>query len=253
MKRFSCFLVISLLLFLPFEGYLQEDNSRDTIPENVLLEKQWSLGALIHTNGWGLRFRKGFNKSIIRQNLWEVEFSTYKSTKEVRTINPIYPDSRSFYYGKLNYVWFLRGGIGQQRVLNQKPYWGGIQLSWIYYGGITLGVTKPVYLFIIKESGGFLSNLVEEPYDPEKHEIYDIYGRGSFLSGFSKLGFYPGAMIKTGLDFEFGTKNQQINALEVGAQFDYSPIPVPVMAYNPKQSYFLSLYLSVMFGKRYNK
>jgi hypothetical protein len=25
------------------------------------------------------------------------------------------------------------------------------------------------------------------------------------------------------------------------------------MAYNPKQSFFLTLYVSVMFGKRYNK
>jgi hypothetical protein len=211
------------------------------------------MGGIIHTNGWGLRVRKGYNKTILRQNMWEIEFSTYKSSKEERVVNQIYPDSRSFYYGKLNYVWFLRGGIGQQRVLNRKPYWGGVQLSWIYYAGISLAVTKPVYLFIIHEHNGLPSDLVEEQYDPEKHEIYDIYGRGSFLAGFYKLSLHPGVQVKTGLEFEFGTKNNLINALEAGGQFDFSPIPVPIMAYNPKQSYFLTLYLSVMFGKRYNK
>ncbi|MEI6436516.1 MAG: hypothetical protein WCP32_16940 [Bacteroidota bacterium] len=225
----------------------------DTLPENLLLEKQWSVGALLHTNGWGLKFRKGYNAAALRQNLWEVEFSTYKSSKEFRSINPFYPDSRSFFYGKLNYVWFFRGGVGQQRVLNRKPYWGGVQLSWIYYGGFSLAVTKPVYLYIIYKVDGFPDEFREEQYDPDKHSLYDIFGRGSFLAGLSKLGLHPGAYIKTGLDFEFGVRNSQISALEVGGQFDYSPIPVPIMAFNPSQSFFLTLYVSVMFGKRYNK
>jgi hypothetical protein len=253
MKFFPHLLLILLTALTGLPAMAQEGQKPDTIPENVLLEKQWSAGALLHTNGWGLKLRKGYNKTILLQNLWEIEFTTYKSSKEERVVNQLYPDSRSFFYGKLNYVWFLRGGVGQQRVLNRKPYWGGVQLSWIYYAGVSVAVTKPVYLFIIRKNNGYPSELVEEQYDPEKHEIYDIYGRGSFLAGFSKIAFYPGVHLKSGLDFEFGTSNSQINALEVGAQFDYMPLPVPVMAYNPKQSFFLTLYVSVMFGKRYNK
>ncbi|MEI6457281.1 MAG: hypothetical protein WCO93_13400, partial [bacterium] len=80
-----------------------------------------------------------------------------------------------------------------------------------------------------------------------------IYGRASFLTGLIQLGFYPGIYIKTGLEFEFGIKNKATSALEVGATLDFSPIPVPIMAYNPKQQFFLTLYLSAMFGKRHNK
>ena len=247
------FFFLLLCLFGGLSSFAQFQTPPDTLPENVLLEKQWSVGALLHTNGWGLKFRKGYNGAALRQNMWEVEFSTYKSSKEVRIINPFYPDSRSFIYGKLSYVWFFRGGVGQQRILNRKPYWGGVQLSWIYYGGVSIAVTKPVYLYIIFKNDGYPDEFREEQYDPDKHFLYDIYGRGSFLAGFSKLGFHPGAYIKTGLDFEFGVKNRQITALEVGGQFDYSPIPVPIMAYNPRQSFFLTLYVSVMIGKRYNK
>ena len=68
--------------------------------------------------------------------MWEIEFTTYKEAKEVKTINPNYSDSKSFVYGKLNYVYFLRGGLGFQHILNRKPYWGGVQLSYLYYGGI---------------------------------------------------------------------------------------------------------------------
>jgi hypothetical protein len=231
----------------------QFDVPPDTLPENVLLEKQWSVGILLQTNGWGAKLRKGYNAAALKQNMWEVEFSTYKSSKEYRIINPNYPDSRSFFFGKLNYVWFFRGGVGQQRILNRKPYWGGVQLSWIYYGGFSLTVTKPVYLYIIYKHIGYPDDFRPEQYDPERHDVYDIYGRGPFTSGFSKIGLHPGVYIKTGLDFEYGLKNRQITALEAGAQFDYSPIPVAIMAYNPKQSFFLTLYVSFMFGKRYNK
>ena len=236
-----------------FAAVAQTDAVKDTLPENIVLEKQFSAGATLHTSGWGLKFRKGYSPVALRQMMWEVEFSTYKSPKEVRSVNINFPDSRSFFFGKLNYVWFLRGGVGIQKILNRKPYWGGVQLSWINYAGFSLAVTKPVYLYIIVDRNGAPGFFQEEQYDPLKHDLYDIYGRGQFTSGFSKLGFYPGAYIKSGLEFEFGTRSRQINALEAGAQFDFSPMPVPIMAFNPKQSGFVTLYVSVMVGKRYNR
>ena len=254
MKRF--FFTISLIILTTCGFYAkgQYESRPDTTPDNVLLEKQWSLGALLHTNGWGLKFRKGRNITALRQFMWEVEFSTYKSSKEVRSINPYFSDSRSYFYGKLNYLWFFRGGVGQQKILNRKPYWGGVQLSWIYYGGLSLGVTKPVYLYIIQFNSGFTDYTVkEEKYNPAVHFTDNIYGRGSFLAGITNLGLHPGVYIKSGLDFEFGAKSRQISSLEVGGTFDYSPIPIAIMAYNPKQSFFLTLYVSFMFGKRYNK
>ncbi len=253
MKRITLVLVLFFITAIVCTVNGQYSALADTAPDNVLLEKQWSIGALLHTNGWGLKFRKGRNVNYLRQFMWEIEFSTYKSSKEVRSINPYFSDSRSYFYGKLNYAWFFRGGVGQQRILNRKPYWGGVQLSWIYYGGFSLAISKPVYLYIIHFNNGFTDYEVrEEKYNPEIHYVDNIYGRGSFLAGLTQVGLHPGVYVKTGLDFEFGVKSRQINALEIGGIFDFSPIPVAIMAYNPKQSFFLTLYLSVMFGKRYN-
>lgn len=254
MQRSFSYLLVIILFLGPARIMAQYEVPQDTLPDNVLLEKQWSIGALLHTNGWGLQFSRGHNVTALRQFMWEVEFATYKSSKEVRSINPYFSDSKSYFYGKLNYLWFFRGGVGQQHILNRKPYWGGVQLSWLYYGGLSLAVTKPVYLYIIYFNSGYTDyEVVEERYDPELHFLDNIYGRGPFLSGFSQLGFHPGVYVKTGLEFEYGSKNRQISALEAGAILDFSPMPVAIMANNPKQSLFLTLYVSIRFGKRYNK
>jgi hypothetical protein len=253
MKRLLFLPILFLFTASAFITYAQDESPADTLPDNVLLEKQWSLGAMFHSNGWGLKFRRGHNITALRQFMWEIEFATYKSAKEIRTINPYFADARSYLYGKLNYASFLRGGIGQQHILNRKPYWGGVQLSVLYYGGFSLGITKPMYLYILHFNSGYTDYYVtQEQYDPEQHFIDNIYGRAPFLTNFFNLGFHPGVYLKTGLEFEYGAKNRSISALEVGGIFDYSPIPVPIMAYNPKQSFFLTIYVSFMFGKRYN-
>jgi hypothetical protein len=253
MRNFLVTILFLLFLNLNSEVKAQEFNQEsDTTSDIVLMEKLWTLGLVFNTNGWGLRYRNGKNITFLKQRLWEIDFSTYKSPKEIRSINPYYADARSYVYGKLNSVFFLRGGMGFQHILNSKPYWGGVQLSALYYGGISLGIAKPIYLYIIKIRGINEYELVEEKYNPTIHSVEDIYGRGSLLAGITQLGFYPGVYVKGGLEFEFGTRNKRINSLEAGATLDFSPIPIPIMAYNPKQNFFITLYLSFSLGKRHN-
>ena len=247
-------ILIAFIFILQNSGTVsaQEANENDTISNIVLTEKQWTLGLLLHTNGWGLKLRFGRNVTFLRQRMWELEYVTYKSSKEIRIINDMYSDSKSYIYGKLNFVSFLRGGIGFQHILNRKPYWGGVQLSALYYGGLSVGITKPIYLYIIHTQSGTDYELVEEKYNPDIHFVENIYGRGSLLSGITQLGLYPGIYVKGGLEFEFGTKNTRINSLEAGATLDFSPIPIPIMAYNPKQNFFVTLYIGFSLGKRHN-
>ncbi len=251
---FSVALFLLAGAVVPVRAQLSFEEDTDTlIPDNVLMEKQWGLGALVHTNGWGVRFRIGKNLSALRQWMWEVEYSTYKSPKEVRVINPYFSDAKSYIYGKLNSVSFLRGGTGQQFILTRKPYWGGVQLSALVYGGVEVGFAKPVYLYILYiDQNQNEYYIKEEKYDPEKHFIDNIYGRASFLSGILELKFYPGIYARAGLEFEIGNLNKHPKALEAGAVLEYSPIGIPIMAYNPKQNVFLTLYVSFMFGKRHN-
>ena len=252
MKKISCLVI--LLVAIPCIMQAQEKftDYSDSVPDNVLFERQWSLGAMLHSNGWGLKFRKGYNLTALKQFMWELEWSTYKSAKEVKVVNPNFSDSRPFIFGKLNYVSFLRGGVGVNYIFNRKPYWGGVQVSGLLYGGLSIGITKPSYVFVAYYTTGTNYELREQKYSADIPSD-NIYGRGSFLAGIIELNFFPGLYTKAGLDFEFGSKNKMISSLEAGATLDYSPIGIPIMALNPKQNFFLTVYVSVMFGKRYNR
>jgi hypothetical protein len=167
-------------------------------------------------------------------------------------VNPYYYNARSYVYGKLNHVYMLRAGYGHKRLLNRKPYWGGIELRVLYMAGASLAFAKPVYLYFWDETYSFIK---EEKYDPDNyyHSSEYIYGRAPFFDGIGELKVFPGVNAKAGLNFEFGALNSKIRALEVGAVFEYFPKAIPIMAYNPAENVFLTFYLNFSLGKRYNK
>lgn len=224
--------------------------------DSVLLTKEMAGGFILHSQGWGAQFMKGKNVNFRKKRFLEFSFVEMKSPKEIRVINPYFSNAKSYIYGKLNNFYMLRGGYGQQHLIATKPYWGGVELRFFYSGGGVLGIAKPVYLNIINlvsiTPNYFEYELVTEKYDPEEHFRDNIYGRAPFTKGFNELKFYPGLYGKAGLYFDFGTYNAAIKALEVGAILDVFPNPVPMMAYNDKEYYFITLFLSVSFGKRYN-
>lgn len=245
--------ILILALILLFAAQTELQAQQESNPDHkILFRKEWSCYLLAHTGGWGFGYRNGKHKTYFRKRMWEAEFVTMKHPKEKRVIS-YYENSRSFIYGKLNSMYVLRGAYGVQKVLNGKPYWGGVELRWFMYGGVSLAITKPVYLYVVKYNEATGQNdVVAERYDPDKHFIGDIYGRGPYFKGFDHLSIYPGAYAKTGLNFEYGTADALLKAIECGVVLDAYAMPVPLMAYSAKQNLFLSLYLSVHLGKRKN-
>lgn len=225
----------------------------DTVLNKVILRHEKTGGAILHTGGFGLLYRKGYNASWFRKNLWEVEFAGMKSDKQVRVnfYGTYYSNANSYVYGKLNKVYVMHGGLGQQHLLNTKPYWGGVEVRFTYFGGFSLGIAKPIYLYIINQSG--FNTIDSKRYDPGKHFIDNIYGRAPFLDGIEHTRFYPGFYGKSGLNFEFGEYNTKVKSLELGVLVDSFPMPIPIMAFSDPRYIFLNFYLNFTFGKRYNK
>lgn len=247
----SSHILFFLLLNLTVSAQYEADF--DSVADNVLFRKEMNGAFILHTNGWGLEYRLGENRTAFNKRTLEFDLLEYKHAKEIKSINPFYTNTRSYIYGKLNAVYLVRAGYGSQVQLNRKPYSGGAELRLFYIGGLNLALTKPVYLNILEWDTTETRPVInKEKYDPDKHFPDNIFGRASFLNGFKELKPYPGVYAKLALGIEFGDINQSTKLVEIGAVVDYFVKPVPIMATQKADQFFVTLYLSVGIGKRYD-
>jgi len=245
-----------MLVFSTVVAMAQFDTEEvDTLENLILYNKQITYGATAHNLGLGLNFRTGKRLSIFKTRMLELEFVTMRSYKQVKLINSYYANARRYVYGKSNDAFFLRAGIVWKKLLNRKPYWGGVEVRWLYGGGFSLGLAKPYYLYVIEDVSGTgeYGILVTVKFDPEKHTNSIIYGRAPFSKGLGEITLHPGAYLKTGLNFEFGLRSTVIKSLEVGGCVDMVPMGLTIMASQPDQYFFPGIYFNFSFGKRYNK
>jgi hypothetical protein len=246
MRKLSTLILMFVICFSLFS---QEMKLNDDV--GVLLRREKSYYLNLHTNGWGVGYRVGKHLTGYLKRMYECEFVSMKHSKEYSTSNQQYGNAKSFVYGKLNYFYILRPGIGLQKVINEKPYWGGIQLRYFGYLGGSIGFLKPSYLYILPITNDEHLKTIEK-YDPDKHYIENIFGRAPFYYGLDELKIHPGAYIKAGLNFEYGTNPEKLKSLELGFCLDAYPKSVPIMAFDENNNFILTLYLSIHFGKRYN-
>jgi hypothetical protein len=247
--RFTFVLLICFFWQIDY-SFSQEIQVEDYSSDSVIYKHTLSGGIIFHNRGLGLKIRKGRNINISKEIFYEANLINLKSAKQIKSINPYYPNSKSFVYGKLNELFVLRAGMGYSRLLNPKPYWGGVELRFVYAGGVSLGLAKPVYFYIAQASSGY------ESYETKKFEpgvqIFDVVSRAPFTKGFNQLNVHPGLYFKAGFDFEFGAVKSKINRLEVGAVIDLFVTQIQLLADNNPQQFFFTMYLSYSFGKRYN-
>lgn len=228
----------------------------DTL-ENMLIYNSEKSGLVIaHSNGLGFGYRTGKNITAFTTNIWAFEAVTLSSPKQVKTINPYYANSRRYVYGKLNDVFQLRAGFSQKKLLNRKPYWGGVELRWLWEAGASLAIEKPYYLFVIRllqSPQGELNSVIESQRFNANVSWDDIYGKAPFTKGISELKPKPGVYGKFGFNFEFGNVRTSTKAAEIGIITDFYPQGVALMDDNRNQKLFMNFYLSFALGKRFNR
>lgn len=165
--------------------------------------------------------------------------------------------SNPFKYGKQNYMYLLRGGVGVKRYKSEKAKRRGIAVGWSYQAGPAVAILRPVrniYLVDLNETG--IKSPVELSYDedPETFMDYDaLFGRSSSLDSWAQLGLRPGIQAKCAVHFSMGAFDEYVRALEVGIMADYFGFKIPLIVENDFHSndaLFLNLFVAVQFGSR---
>lgn len=255
LKQYSfciCFVLFSVITLKAQVQELKDDLTRLQNGEdvNVLYRNESNFGIFMHSaGGFGMGYRRGVHVTGKRKRMWEIETQNYKHPKEVKTTNSYYGNTKGYVYGKLNSVLLLRSGVGYQNVIFQKSDKRSVEIRYSYFLGGTLGFAKPVYLEV--KRGNAATQPTVERYNPTTVKQEDIYGKAPFFKGMDKMTIYPAGYAKFALSFEYADRYNAIKAVETGVVADIYPYAMPIMAYNKKQQVYVSLYLKILWGKKW--
>lgn len=223
--------------------------------------REFSMGGRLNTDGWSGFLELGYKKSRTTTNFFQFEFAEKKHPKQDRNTLTIYTDlgffnTNPYTYGKQNNFFQAKFGAGQRKLIGGKGNKNGVEVTGIYYGGISLGLLKPYYLDLM-DSPNDINNRETEKYSEENRDRFLnqqlIYGGGGFTKGWGEINFNPGLHARTGLRFDWARFNDVISALEVGVNAEYYSKEAPIMVEYDAKRFFFNAYLSLQFGKRWNK
>ncbi|MBL0102816.1 MAG: hypothetical protein IPP51_03075 [Bacteroidetes bacterium] len=247
-------IALSVLFFLFFIRSQAQDQAQvDRSDVNVLMRNEAEGGLTIHSNGFGLRYMRGWHLTGYKKHMLDIEFVSMRHPKQYKLANPYYESSKPFFYGKLNFAYLLRGGYGRQNIIFSKGEKSGVEVRYNYYVGLSLAMTKPVYLDVVipNDSTAYLETRKYDPADPLMQSSTYIYGPGPYLRGFDEMNFYPGVYGKFAISFEYGGWQDKVTALEVGVVVDSYLKPLPIMANIRNDQVLVNFYISLLWGGKW--
>jgi len=220
---------------------------------NVLFRNESTGSIFMHSRGFGCNYRRLWHVTGEKKRLIEIEGLNMSHPKEQKVKRD---RGKSYYYGKLNSLVFLRAGYGYLQTLYRRAERKSIEVRMVYNVGPVICLAKPVFLEVeypdtVSSKSGDTYIYKTEAYDPEKHNQYNILGRAPLFYGLGATKIYPGAFAKLGFSFEYGEHRTSIKAIETGVVVDFFPKAVPTMAKFPAENVFVTLYLGFHFGRRW--
>lgn len=253
MKMYRLFVIFFVSFFSVITSRAQIAGQTGNEP-GFILKREYSFHFVAHSDGVGAGFRWGQRNTVNSGRFIDFDVVNMKHPKEIKMGNIyMFDEARKFVYGKQNYIYISRIGLGSLRVLNEKPYWGGLDIRRFYCFGASFAMAKPSYLYILDNSSStYYYDLILQRYNPAEHDLSNIYGRGPFLEGFGESKFYPGAYFKAGFSFEYGPEKSMVRYIETGIVAEVFASEIPMMAFNENKNFFITFYISANFGRRYN-
>lgn len=241
------------------------NNMKMSIKKPKPLRREFSVGVRLYTDGWGIHLDRGAvsatgkNSDIFYDiQLLQLEFDEHKNPKEIRRTNNLGSvnnnKTRPFAFGKVNNFYTLKIGYGKRKMIAGKPEQGNISVHWVYMGGISLGLLKPYYIDAYVPQGGVLTETSIKYSDSTKQTFLTknyIIGSSGFSKGLGEISIVPGIHIKTALHFDFATSKYRKAAIETGINAEFYTKGIEIMANQKAQPYFVNVYASVQFGKRW--
>lgn len=241
---------VPLLLFIfIFSSLVGISQGELDVQQKAFYRNEKSIGLMLNSTGYGLSLRYGKRIDFFNKKIFEGDISILKHPKEYKTTNPYFPNNRRFVFGKLNFALTLRGGMGFQHMIFKKIDQGGIAIRYIFSGGPSISLYKPIYYDVLYPVSLYESEVRSEKFNVSIHNPQDIYRPSSFFKGFDEIKIVPGAYGKAGINFEYSKLDRIIHAVEIGVTFDAFLKKIPIMGSEDNLRFFPALFVSYRFGR----
>lgn len=265
-------IIVALTFLIPFLSIAQATEKKETRKERIAREnakvkkmqteaekgaiifnKQSALTLSLRSDGYAIGYEHGKYKKIDKTNLWWFQLGERKHTKEEKLVQEFagFQVGNPYIYGKQNNFYFLNIGFGQQKLLGGKSSKNGIAVSAIYGGGLSLGMLKPYYLEVLGRTPGTAEEIKYSDDNINRYLDADsIIGSASFGKGFGEMKYVPGIFAKGAIRFDDSKFNDVVSALEIGLSAEYYTQKMPIMLLNKEKTFFVTGYVSLIFGSR---
>ncbi|MBI1221544.1 MAG: hypothetical protein GC180_02980 [Bacteroidetes bacterium] len=249
LKKFSLWLI---LMFFALPNMAQSiDKSNPGRYMNT--SNDFTGGFFWHPRGLGMSFK---SSKKIHDQTWRVinfDLISMRHEKERRIRSSSFSAPGSFFFGKLNYVYFLRMNYGRRWDLGQHLYKNTLATRVGFSVGPTLAFLKPVYLEIYHPGPDQASGyLVSERYNPAVHNDPSIiFGTSPITKGLLQTKLRAGLSAKAYIEFDWSDYYDQIQSLEFGIAIDAFGRNIPILAFAQNKNVFTSLYICLNIGNRW--
>lgn len=222
---------------------------------DYLFKKEASAGLKIAHNGFTLFGQFGWIKNIYQTTFIEAEYFYHHDYRFKKIKSPI-QNGRDFYLGVQNRLHVIRLGAGFKRTIADKADKKGVRLSIAGGGGFSLALLKPYYLNLYyPDTPDSIPVFKDEPYmesnkDRFVNRNYIAEASPTFL-GMNDMNVVAGLHGKLCLDFDFGSKDAFVKAVETGVIFDVYYKKLPLTITDNNRMYMGSFYVAFRLGKRW--
>lgn len=150
----------------------------------------------------------------------------------------------NYTYGKINNLYHAKLMFNNRMLLAGKQNKGNIGVHWIMGIGAVVGFQKPYYLDVASAGTIKYSDSTKIPFLTGM-----VTGRQAF-KGWNEVEIIPGAILKSGFQFDIASKYKRVSIFEIGGTLEYFFSDINLMAEQKPQKLFAGVYLSYQFGKR---
>ncbi|MBK7147803.1 MAG: hypothetical protein IPH78_03035 [Bacteroidetes bacterium] len=243
----------TFLLFTIFSASAQKAMKKSADVRDYLYKKEISFGLRLQSNGFSLYGEYGWIKDIYKTRLIQIEYNYFVNYQQKRT-KSLVQNGRAFNFGVQNRFHAIRVSGGIKRTIADKAARNGVRLSYSAFGGISLGLVKPYYLMLVQPTDGVLEIKPERYSEGDASRFLSldsIVQAAPIRYGLGQIEPVPGIHGKFSLDFDWGSRDQMVKALEAGIMLDLYYKRIPVMVNKSNRFYQIGLYLAFHLGKRW--